>query len=39
MEAAWKKCKLGDVLTFHRGYDLPEKNRQNGNIPIISSSA
>jgi type I restriction enzyme S subunit len=38
MEAAWKKCKLGDVLTFHRGYDLPEKNRQNGNIPIISSS-
>lgn len=38
MDAVWKECKLGDVLTFHRGYDLPEKDRQEGNTPIISSS-
>jgi type I restriction enzyme S subunit len=29
---------LGDVLTLHRGYDLPERDRQQGNVPIISSS-
>ena len=34
----WKECKLGDVLTLQRGFDLPERNRQKGNIPIVSSS-
>lgn len=30
--------KLGDVMTLHRGYDLPEENRVCGNVPVISSS-
>ncbi len=34
----WKHCSLGDVLTLQRGFDLPERNRQEGNVPIGSSS-
>jgi type I restriction enzyme, S subunit len=34
----WKKCKLGDALTLQRGFDLPERERRPGTIPIISSS-
>jgi type I restriction enzyme S subunit len=33
-----KTCKLGDVLNFKRGYDLPKKVRVDGTVPIISSS-
>ena len=36
--AGWKHCNLGDVLTLQRGFDLPERNRREGNIPIVSSS-
>ena len=32
------KKQLGDVLTLKRGYDLPERIRVNGNVPIVSSS-
>jgi len=32
------KAKLGDLLTLKRGYDLPERARTPGNIPIVSSS-
>lgn len=34
----WRELKLGDVLTLQRGYDLPERERREGLIPIISSS-
>src|SRR5581483_6787149 len=34
----WKACTLGEVLTLQRGFDLPERERQSGNVPIISSS-
>ncbi|SRR5260221_120568 len=34
----WKRCNLGDILTLQRGFDLPERNRQEGNVPIVSSS-
>ncbi|MEO6890255.1 MAG: restriction endonuclease subunit S [Ktedonobacteraceae bacterium] len=34
----WKRCLLGDVITLQRGYDLPERERQYGNVPIVSSS-
>ncbi len=34
----WKECKLGDVLNFKRGYDLPKSERKEGLIPIVSSS-
>ena len=30
--------KLEKVMTLQRGYDLPAKDRKNGNIPVISSS-
>lgn len=29
---------LGDLLTLQRGYDLPERQRMPGQVPIISSS-
>ena len=34
----YPKTKLGNVLELHRGYDLPERERVDGNVPIISSS-
>jgi type I restriction enzyme S subunit len=34
----WQTCRLGDVITLKRGYDLPEASRQNGDVPVISSS-
>ena len=33
-----EKTKLGDVVTLKRGYDLPSYNREEGVIPIVSSS-
>jgi type I restriction enzyme S subunit len=38
MLSGWKRCDLGDVLTLQRGFDLPGHTRQEGNIPIVSSS-
>jgi|SRR5690348_971168 len=38
MSNNWKRCTLGDILTLQRGFDLPERDRQKGNIPIVSSS-
>ena len=35
---SWQDCMLGDVITLKRGHDLPEKNRQPGNVPVVSSS-
>jgi type I restriction enzyme, S subunit len=32
------KKRLGDILNFKRGYDLPSYLRRNGNYPVISSS-
>jgi type I restriction enzyme S subunit len=34
----WVRCKLGDVLTLQRGFDLPERERRDGTVPIVSSS-
>src|SRR5215203_5739861 len=36
--AGWTSCKLGDVVTLQRGFDLPKKNRTDGSVPIVSSS-
>lgn len=30
--------KLGDLLTFQRGFDITKNEQQEGNIPIVSSS-
>ena len=34
----YSKTKLENVLKLHRGYDLPERERVDGNVPVISSS-
>ncbi len=35
---SWRTCRLGDVLTLKRGHDLPERSRQDGEVPVVSSS-
>lgn len=35
---SWHDCKLGDVIILQRGHDLPEKQRADGPIPVVSSS-
>jgi type I restriction enzyme, S subunit len=34
----WEKKRLGKVAYLQRGFDLPNRNRVDGSIPIISSS-
>lgn len=34
----YSQTNLENILELHRGYDLPEKERTKGNVPIISSS-
>lgn len=34
----WKECSLGDVIELKRGYDLPQKERLPGDVPLVSSS-
>lgn len=34
----WKNQKLGDVINFRRGHDLPRKNMIEGDIPVIGSN-
>lgn len=34
----WERKTLGDMLTLKRGHDLPESQRLEGDIPIVSSS-
>lgn len=34
----WHLGRLGDVLTLQRGHDLPEASRQDGEVPVVSSS-
>lgn len=38
MHSEWRRCKLGDVITLKRGYDLPNQQRRPGPFPIVSSS-
>ena len=32
------KKRLGDIMTLHRGFDLPSSERIDGDIPVIGSS-
>ena len=34
----WEEMTLGGFLTLKRGYDLPQRLREDGKIPIYSSS-
>ncbi len=38
MAHEWKDCSLGDVIELKRGYDLPQKERLPGDVPLVSSS-
>lgn len=39
MKSEWKKCKLGDLITFQRGYDLPKYKMQlDGQYPVVGSN-
>lgn len=38
MTSSWADAILGDILTLQRGYDLPNRDRIDGAIPIVSSS-
>jgi type I restriction enzyme, S subunit len=38
MSAEWQECKLGDVITLQRGFDLPQRQRSGGSVPVVSSS-
>jgi type I restriction enzyme S subunit len=38
MSSEWIHCRLGDVITLKRGYDLPKQSREHGYVPIVSSS-
>lgn len=38
MSAEWAEMELGDFLELKRGYDLPKNCRNEGTVPIISSS-
>lgn len=35
---AWREGTLGDFLELKRGYDLPKRKRNLGQVPIVSSS-
>jgi type I restriction enzyme, S subunit len=35
---SWRTGRLGDVLTLQRGHDLPDARRQDGDVPVVSSS-
>ncbi|MCI2126053.1 MAG: restriction endonuclease subunit S [Prevotella sp.] len=34
----WKECRLGDILNFRRGYDLPKTKMVSGKIPVAGSN-
>lgn len=34
----WVEMELGRFIELKRGYDLPKKNRQEGAVPLVSSS-
>lgn len=38
MTSSFIECRLGDVLTLQRGFDLPATARKPGLVPVVSSS-
>ena len=35
---SWIDCELGDIVTLKRGHDLPKDRRNEGQVPVVSSS-
>ena len=38
MASKWVEKALGEVIELKRGFDLPQRQRQSGQVPIVSSS-
>ena len=38
MASEWRNATLGGMIELKRGYDLPQRERSRGEIPIVSSS-
>ena len=38
MAGEWRECALGEIIELKRGYDLPQKQRRPGFVPLVSSS-
>ena len=38
MEDMWIDCKLGDIVNFRRGHDLPHSEMTGGVIPVAGSN-
>jgi len=38
MAGEWRECSLGEVIELKRGYDLPQRDRRPGVVPLVSSS-
>ena len=38
MAGEWRDVALGEVIELKRGYDLPQKERIPGRVPLVSSS-
>ena len=34
----WRDCRLGDFMRLQRGHDLPAQDREDGEVPVVSSS-
>ena len=34
----WKKVRLGEVIEFQRGYDLPHSKMVDGEYPVMGSN-
>ena len=34
----WSECRLGDIVTFQRGFDITKKEQVPGAYPVVSSS-
>lgn len=34
----WRECRLGDFMRLQRGHDLPSQDREDGEVPVVSSS-
>ena len=38
MAGEWQEASLGEVIELKRGYDLPQRKRIPGSVPLVSSS-
>jgi type I restriction enzyme S subunit len=35
---SWKQTTLGEFVSLQRGYDLPDRDRRTGNVPVYGSA-